>query len=77
VRLASEVGTLRQVADGDEWGAASPNQSTTMRHAAQIDTLLSNGYSGHLSFEPFAESVHGLADIKQALGASIAHLQKR
>ena len=45
-------------------------------NAVQIDTLLSTGYSGYLSFEPFAESVHGLADIQQALGASIAHLQK-
>ena len=44
-------------------------------NAAQIDTLLSSGYSGYLSFEPFAESVHALADIQQALGASIAHLQ--
>ena len=46
-------------------------------NAAQIDTLLSTGYSGYLSFEPFAESVHALTDIQQALGASIAHLQKR
>ena len=52
-------------------------EADILGNAAQIDTLLSTGYSGHLSFEPFAESVHGLADIKQALGASIAHLQKR
>lgn len=45
-------------------------------NAAQIDTLLSSGYSGYLSFEPFADSVHGLADIQQAIGASMAHLQK-
>jgi len=45
-------------------------------NAAQIDTLLSTGYSGYLSFEPFASSVHELADIQQALGASIAHLKK-
>jgi len=38
--------------------------------------LLSTGYSGYLSFEPFATSVHELADIQQALGASIAHLNK-
>ena len=44
-------------------------------NAAQIDTLLSTGYSGYLSFEPFASSVHELADIQQALGASIAHLK--
>ncbi|MDF2399171.1 TIM barrel protein [Pseudomonas sp. 3MA1] len=44
--------------------------------AAQIDTLLSGGCRGYLSFEPFAESVHGLADIRQALEASMAHLQQ-
>ena len=42
----------------------------------QIETLLSAGYSGYLSFEPFAESVHGLTDIEQAIGASMDHLQK-
>ncbi|MCB2254044.1 TIM barrel protein [Pseudomonas chlororaphis] len=41
----------------------------------QIETLLARGYSGYLSFEPFADSVHGLADIRQALGASIDHLK--
>jgi 2-keto-myo-inositol isomerase len=45
-------------------------------NAAQIDSLLSSGYSGYLSFEPFADSVHGLADIRQAIGASMDHLQK-
>lgn len=44
--------------------------------AAQIDILLSAGYSGYLSFEPFAGSVHGLADIEQAIGASMDYLQK-
>jgi 2-keto-myo-inositol isomerase len=44
-------------------------------NAAQIDTLLSTGYSGYLSFEPFADSVHGLPDIEQAISASMAHLQ--
>ncbi|MET0845414.1 MAG: TIM barrel protein [Pseudomonas sp.] len=44
-------------------------------NAAQIDTLLSRGYSGYLSFEPFADSVHDLANIQQALGASMDHLQ--
>ncbi len=44
-------------------------------NAAQIETLLSSGYSGYLSFEPFADSVHSLADVREALGASMAHLQ--
>jgi 2-keto-myo-inositol isomerase len=45
-------------------------------NSAQIKNLLSTGYNGYLSFEPFAESVHSLADIKQALVASMTHLQK-
>ncbi|MEX5542584.1 TIM barrel protein [Pseudomonas poae] len=45
-------------------------------NAAQIDRLLGSGYRGYLSFEPFAESVHSMADIQQALGASMTLLQK-
>ncbi len=45
-------------------------------NAAQIDSLLGSGYRGYLSFEPFAESVHWMADIQQALGASMTLLQK-
>jgi 2-keto-myo-inositol isomerase len=44
-------------------------------NAAQIGRLLSDGYTGHLSFEPFADSVHEMDDIKQALGASMAYLE--
>ncbi|KAF1010080.1 MAG: hypothetical protein GAK32_01710 [Pseudomonas fluorescens] len=46
-------------------------------NAQQIDTLLGTGYGGYLSFEPFADSVHALADIRQALAASITYLQNR
>ncbi|MBZ9784451.1 TIM barrel protein [Pseudomonas sp. REP124] len=45
-------------------------------NAAQIETLLASGYGGYLSFEPFADSIHGLADIERAIGASMDHLQK-
>ncbi|SFX79711.1 MULTISPECIES: TIM barrel protein [unclassified Pseudomonas] len=44
-------------------------------NAAQIEALRAGGYDGYLSFEPFAESVHQLADLRQALGASMNHLQ--
>lgn len=44
-------------------------------NAAQIEALLAGGYQGYLSFEPFAESVHAMVDIRQALGASMNHLQ--
>jgi 2-keto-myo-inositol isomerase len=46
-----------------------------LANARQIDTLLSRGYGGHLSFEPFAESVHAEADIRQAVQNSMQHLQ--
>lgn len=46
-------------------------------NAAQIERLLSSGYDGHLSFEPFAASVHGLDDVQPALQASIKHLCER
>ncbi|KTB64086.1 xylose isomerase [Pseudomonas viridiflava ICMP 13104] len=45
-------------------------------NAAQIERLLDGGYQGHLSFEPFAESVHALDDIAPALSASMAHVSR-
>ena len=72
VRRAGEQAVFRLNAYNSVLG-----EGDILGNAAQIDTLLSTGYSGYLSFEPFAESVHALADIQQALGASIAHLQKR
>ncbi|MDY7559500.1 TIM barrel protein [Pseudomonas sp. 10B1] len=44
-------------------------------NSMQIDRLLRDGYVGHLSFEPFADSVHELVDITQAVAASMAYLQ--
>lgn len=46
-------------------------------NAAQLDYLLSRGYDGYVSWEPFAESVHGLADIQQALGQSMSYLSRQ
>ncbi|MEB0090217.1 TIM barrel protein [Pseudomonas sp. CCI4.2] len=45
-------------------------------NSMQIDRLLSDGYTGHLSFEPFADSVHELDDIQQAVSASMAYLKR-
>ncbi len=45
-------------------------------NAAQIERLLGGGYTGYLSFEPFAESVHALDDISQAMSASMDHLSR-
>lgn len=50
-------------------------EADILGNAAQIEALRAGGYEGYLSFEPFAESVHELADIRQALGASMNHLQ--
>ena len=46
-------------------------------NAPQIDSLLSSGYDGYVSFEPFADSVHGLADIRQALDQSMTFLSQQ
>lgn len=64
---------LNRIRDGHRVLVA---EADILGNVAQIDTLRSSGYSGYLSFEPFAESVHGLADIQQALAASIAHLRQ-
>lgn len=45
-------------------------------NVAQLKALLHQGYTGYLSFEPFAACVHGLVDVRQALGASIDHLRQ-
>jgi 2-keto-myo-inositol isomerase len=50
-------------------------EADILGNAAQIDRLLSNGYDGHLSFEPFADSVHELTDIKHAVAESMAYLK--
>jgi 2-keto-myo-inositol isomerase len=44
-------------------------------NATQIEGLLGSGYSGPLSFEPFAATVHDLPDIKGALKGSMAFLE--
>ena len=43
----------------------------------QIRALAAGGYTGPLSFEPFAAEVHGLADPAAAIRASMDHLATR
>ncbi|MEX5689681.1 xylose isomerase, partial [Pseudomonas silesiensis] len=45
-------------------------------NASQIERLLDGGYQGYLSLEPFAESVHALDDIPQAIAPSMTHLSR-
>lgn len=45
-------------------------------NTGQLQKLLRAGYSGYVSFEPFADSVHHLADIQGAVGQSMAHLRR-
>jgi 2-keto-myo-inositol isomerase len=42
----------------------------------QIRALLSSGYGGYLSFEPFAPSVHAQVDPAAAIGTSIAFINR-
>lgn len=51
-------------------------EADILGNAVQLERLLDSGYTGHLSFEPFAESVHALEDIPQAISASMAHLSR-
>jgi 2-keto-myo-inositol isomerase len=43
-------------------------------NAGQLRRLREGGYDGYVSFEPFAESVHALADVRSALAESMAVL---
>ena len=43
---------------------------------SQIKALLSQGYAGPFSFEPFSPAVHGLADIEAGVAASMAHVRQ-
>ena len=52
-------------------------EADILGNAAQVRELLKLGYNGHLSFEPFAESVHALTDIQPSLLASMQHLKAR
>lgn len=44
-------------------------------NVAQIRALLAGGYKGPISYEPFAQSVHDLADPKSALAASMTFIR--
>ncbi|WP_349617053.1 TIM barrel protein [Azotobacter salinestris] len=50
-------------------------EADLLGNAEQIRRLLELGYRGPFSFEPFAESVHALPEIRPALQESMRHLQ--
>jgi 2-keto-myo-inositol isomerase len=50
--------------------------SDRLDNAGQIRMLLAGGYTGFLSFEPFAESVHRLHDVGAALEESAGFLSR-
>lgn len=45
-----------------------------MDNVGQIRTLLRGGYTGPFSFEPFSERVHAMADVADALRASVSFI---
>lgn len=45
-------------------------------NVSQLRTLLAAGYSGFVSFEPFAEEIAAAIDIEARLAASMAHLSQ-
>lgn len=56
----------RVLVDGDD----------VLGNVAQIRALCAGGYAGPVSYEPFAPSVHVLADHKSALSASMEFIRK-
>ena len=46
-----------------------------LKNIDQIKSLLDGGYSGFLSFEPFAENLHAITDIDPRIRESIAYLK--
>lgn len=70
VREAIYVGDMRDphrvLVDGDD----------LLGNVAQIRALCAGGYTGPISYEPFALSVHNLADPKSALAASMEFIRK-
>ena len=53
------------------------DEEDRLDNVGQIASLLAGGYGGVLSFEPFAETVHRLPDIRRALERSMAHIKQR
>jgi 2-keto-myo-inositol isomerase len=43
---------------------------------AQLRTLLSAGYAGYASFEPFSDRITSAPDIEQRLAASMAYISE-
>lgn len=52
-------------------------EADILRNAEQVRELIKQGYNGHFSFEPFAQSVHALSDIESSLLTSMQHLVQR
>ncbi len=55
----------RVLVDGDD----------VLGNVAQLRALTAAGYAGPVSYEPFADSVHGLRDAKPALAASMEFIR--
>lgn len=49
-------------------------QADRLGNATQLGTLLDAGYTGFVSFEPFAEEIAAATDIEQQLASSMAYL---
>jgi 2-keto-myo-inositol isomerase len=45
-------------------------------NVAQLRTLLDAGYTGFVSYEPFAEEIAAATDIEARLATSMAHLRE-
>ncbi|WP_295805793.1 TIM barrel protein [uncultured Nitratireductor sp.] len=70
--VADNALSLRDMRDADR---VLVDGGDRLGNVEQLAALLSSGFRGSFSFEPFAESVHKTDDLRGALEASIAHIQ--
>ncbi|WP_040664733.1 TIM barrel protein [Nitratireductor aquibiodomus] len=71
--VVDEALAVRDMRDGHR---VLVDRSDRLDNVGQISALLSGGFSGPLSFEPFAESVHRTADLKRDLEESMTHIRE-
>ena len=71
--VVDETLAVRDMRDGHR---VLVDKRDRLDNVRQISALLSGGFQGPLSFEPFAESVHRTADLKRDLEESMTHIRK-
>ncbi|MBI1219904.1 MAG: TIM barrel protein [Rhodobacteraceae bacterium] len=77
VHISSVTDPAVAVADMRDGHRVLVDEHDRLGNIAQIEALLGAGYTGPISFEPFAASVHDLEDAKPALARSMEFIRAR